>query len=102
MISIFGKDLLNDENLRFYFEQLTGIENVKPFECVGTVDEVNIAVNMLIKQISQNEMPLLLKYYQTLSFYAQYENINLHSFLNTFNDEHFLETEFVEILKANI
>jgi hypothetical protein len=102
MISIFGKDLLNDENLRFYFEQLIGIENVKPFECVGTVDEVNIAVNMIIKQIPQNEMPLLLKYYQTLSYYAQYENIDLYSFLNTFNEEHFLETEFVEILKANI
>lgn len=102
MISIFGKDMLNDESLRFYFEQLIGIENVKPFECVGTVDEVNVAINMIIKQIPQNEMPLLLKYYQTLSYYAQYENINLHSFLNTFNDEHFLETEFVKILKDKI
>ncbi|MFZ4400429.1 MAG: hypothetical protein ACOYO1_10375 [Bacteroidales bacterium] len=102
MISIFGKDLLDDRNMYFYFEQLTGIEKVKPFECVGTIDEVNIAINMIIKQISQDEMPLLLKYYQTLSLYAQYEHMNLHVSLNNFNDEHFLNNEFLSILKQHI
>ncbi len=99
MISIFGKDLLNDKNMKVYFEQLTGIVNVKPFECVGTVDEVNIAINMLIKQIAKDDIPLLLKYYQTLACYNQYKQLDLHSFLKTFNKQHFLETEFVNILK---
>ena len=102
MISIFGKDLLNDKDMKLYFKQLTGIENIKPFECVGTVDEVNVAINMLIKQIAEDEMPLLLQYYKTLSCYNQYKQLDLHSFLKTFNNEHFLEAEFVSILKQNI
>jgi len=102
MISIFGKDLLNDENMTYYFEQLTGIVNIKPFECVGTVNEVNIAINMLIKQISPDEMPLLLKYYQTLAYFSQYEQLELRSFLRCFEKEHFLENEYVNILKKHI
>ncbi len=102
MISIFGKDLLDDENMMFYFEQLTGIEKVKPFECVGTVDEVNIAVNMMIQQIQQDEMPLLLRYYQTIPYYSHYEKLDLRSFLKTFNVEHFLEIEFEDILRLKV
>ncbi len=102
MIKIFGKDMLNDQNMLFYFEQLTGIEKVKPFECVGTVDEVNIAVNMLIRQLDNDDLPVLLKYYKTLNIYLQYENMELNSFLKEFNEEHFLNSDFEAILKQNI
>lgn len=102
MIKIFGKDMLNNQNMLFYFEQLTGIEKVKPFECVGTVDEVNIAVNMLIRQLENDDLPVLLKYYKTLNIYLQYENMELNSFLKEFNEEHFLNSDFETILKQNI
>ncbi|MFZ4412214.1 MAG: hypothetical protein ACOYOV_03945 [Bacteroidales bacterium] len=102
MISIFGKDLLNDESMKLYFDELTGIAKVKPFECVGTVEEVNIAATMLIQQIPDEEMPLLLKYYQTMPDYQQYKKLDLTKFLKAFNEEHFLETKFVEILKQNL
>lgn len=102
MINIFGKDMLNDKEMLFYFEQLTGIERVKPFECVGTVDEVNIAINMLISQIDENELPLLLKYYKSLNIYMQYENMDLKPFLRTFNEEHFLSSELESIIMQYI
>ncbi len=47
MIQIFGEDLLNKIELRQYFDELTGIAPNKPFECVGTVDEVNKALRMI-------------------------------------------------------
>lgn len=47
MIGIFGEDLLNKESLTTYFDELTGIADVKPFECVGTIDEVNQALSMI-------------------------------------------------------
>ena len=47
MISIFGEDLLNKPSLLQYFDELSGIADVKPFECVGTVDEVNKALTMI-------------------------------------------------------
>ena len=37
---IFGKDLMADESLRPILEELNGTAAVKPFECVGTVEEV--------------------------------------------------------------
>ncbi|HPE40840.1 MAG TPA: hypothetical protein PLI77_07110 [Bacteroidales bacterium] len=49
MIQIFGEDLLNKEQLITFFDELTGIAPNKPFECVGTIDEVNEALHMIIK-----------------------------------------------------
>ncbi len=102
MINIFGKDMLNDKNLLYYFEQLIGVEKVKPFECVGTVDEVNIAVNMTIRQIKEENLPVLFKYYKTLNIYMQYENMNLKPFLRKYNEVHFLNSEFENIIKQFI
>lgn len=48
MIKIFGKDLLDDADLILYFDELTGIAENKPFECVGTLDEVNRAIQMIL------------------------------------------------------
>lgn len=59
LINIFGKDLLEDTELLTYMKQLTGIEKVKPFECVGTRDEVNEAIDMIIEKY--DEMPTLIK-----------------------------------------
>lgn len=59
LIDIFGHDLLDDEDLRLYFNQLTGKEKTKPFECVGTRDEVNEAVS-LIREKYRDNLPCLL------------------------------------------
>jgi hypothetical protein len=49
LLQIFGEDLLNKPEMGYYFNQLTGKEATKPFECVGTVEEVIAALNMLDK-----------------------------------------------------
>lgn len=59
LIDIFGKDLLEDTELLTYLKQLTGIEKVKPFECVGTRDEVNEAIDMIVKKY--DEVPTLIR-----------------------------------------
>lgn len=64
---IFGKDLLDDETLRLEFDQLTGKAETKPFECVGTVEEANAALSMLIDKRGWKrdaERPALLRGYQ--------------------------------------
>ena len=47
MISIFGEDLLDKPELEQYFDELRGVAPNKPFECVGTIDEVNKALEMI-------------------------------------------------------
>lgn len=49
MIEIFGEDLLEKREMIHFFDELTGIAPNKPFECVGTIDEVNEAVHLLTK-----------------------------------------------------
>ncbi|MBP9774130.1 MAG: hypothetical protein KBD00_05935, partial [Candidatus Peribacteraceae bacterium] len=39
LIEMFGKNLLDDESLIPLYKELLGIENYKPFECVGTPQE---------------------------------------------------------------
>jgi hypothetical protein len=59
--AIFGRDMLNDPEMRELFQQLTGILDDKPFECVGTRDEVNTAICMSIRarRKRKQELPLL-------------------------------------------
>ncbi|HRT81921.1 MAG TPA: hypothetical protein P5127_02060 [Oscillospiraceae bacterium] len=62
---IFGEDLLDKVGLLEEFKGLIGLLDLKPFECVGTVDEVRYALAMTAeKYASQNlKMPALLEYY---------------------------------------
>ena len=45
LTEVFGKDMLNDESFTDYFTELIGRSEHKPFECVGSIDEVNLAYN---------------------------------------------------------
>lgn len=62
--SIFGKDMLNDADLVPIFRGLVGLDKVKPFECVGTIEEVNVALNIIYnKHYRLSTPPYLIKYY---------------------------------------
>jgi len=91
---IFGKDLLDDHTLKPLFDQLTGSAPEKPFECVGTVDEVNVAVG---KAASEWESPLpsLLASYKER---VTKKSLSFDSFLKQFDSQHFLEKRFFSLL----
>lgn len=87
--AIFGKSMLDDESLKLYFAQLIGKEAQKPFECVGTVDEVNSALTLTIERFySSNNRPLLLKDYELGSAVVP---------LNTLSDEHNVPEELLTL-----
>jgi len=65
MVEIFNENLFNKFSLKYEFNQLIGIEKTKPFECVGTIDEVNTALNLCIQRFS-SYTPTLIEYYKTL------------------------------------
>ena len=60
---IFGKELFEDESLTPTFEALLGISGIKPFECVGTNEEMVLAMKKcydLRTQTYQEELPYML------------------------------------------
>lgn len=79
LIAIFGKDLMADESLRPIFEELNGTAAVKPFECVGTVEEVRACM----EAVNGNRK-------------------DVEVILHRFNNEHFLPQKFVQILKTKL
>ena len=73
---IFGKNMLDDSSLRHEFDQLRGVAETKPFECVGTVEEVNSALAMTIARWYPAERPALLQGYQPLPVATSLDMLN--------------------------
>ncbi|MEI6900186.1 MAG: hypothetical protein WCL00_09925, partial [Bacteroidota bacterium] len=97
---IFGKDLLDDPNLVSLLDELTGISATKPFDCVGTIDEVNAALILCMNRINQGEESSLLTHYKKSIAYQKFISSDPVSLLNRINSEHFLPPVFEDVLKS--
>ena len=118
LVNIFMDDLFERKDLLTTFIELTGNGDNKPFECVGTYEEVCYAISRTIYNIENNliknaknvnndeydnvmkevELPYLLKYYK--------ENFELSSLkvdlTKLYNPENNLTEEQNKILKEEI
>ena len=95
LVDIFGQDLFENKELLQTFIDLTWNSDNKPFECVGTYDEVNYAIALTIKKLDWN-LPYLLQYY------VDHFEVKDYDLLNYFNEENNLDPEFLEILKKGL
>ena len=95
--TIFGKELFDDESLQPIFDELTGVADVKPFECVGTPDEVNAALSYRVKNNSAS-LPALLTGFP----YEQFPGDSLPVLLSAFNTEHRLSEKYLTVLKTSL
>lgn len=66
LVSIFETDMLENKELLNTFLELTGNRETKPFDCVGTFEEVNFAISKTIENLEKENRPLpyLLQYYK--------------------------------------
>ena len=104
LTAIFGKDLMADDSLRPIYEELNGTAEVKPFECVGTVEEVRACINEGIStgsmtagftKVPDSSVP-------ELSVPEPVEGPTVDVILSRFNNEHFLPEKFEQILKSRL
>lgn len=94
MEAIFGKNMLDDPEMRGYFEQLAGHTESKPFECVGTISEVKSALTMTKRRwYADGKMPVLLR---------TFEEEEVLTPLDTLFDGSNLSAEELEILRNAI
>jgi len=91
---IFSKNMLDDASLQELFDGLSQNENVKPFECVGTYDEVNFALSKKYASYAQTQLPQLLKNYQPRAMEYDLEV--------DFEGENNLPQPFKEVLRERI
>ena len=100
LTNIFGENLFNKESLKETFIDLTGNGKLKPFECVGTKEEVGYAISKTISIYEENnkELPVLLKYYKD-----NFKLVDLNTKLLTiYNEDNNNTEELNNILKETI
>lgn len=101
LINIFKNDLFENKDLLQTFIELLGKGNNKPFECVGTYEEVNYSISKTIIQLENDnqQLPYLLQYFKNNYKLLDINNINLE---NKYNKEHHLNEYFENIIKKAI
>lgn len=100
LLQVFHSDLFENENLLETFKELLGYGAHKPFDCVGTYEEVNYAITKTIQNLEKQKKPLpfLLNYYK-----MHYPLNDLESDLeHYFNNEHNVPSEFIKVLKEHL
>ncbi|HWT73976.1 MAG TPA: hypothetical protein VN258_04545 [Mobilitalea sp.] len=100
LVEIFGSDMLNNESLIPIFDKLIGAEPEKPFECVGTCDEINTAICMVIDRLEKahDALPKLFEHYKSKPMYSTYREAE-NPYMNFYNDENSVPEEFIDRIK---
>lgn len=100
LVAAFGENLLNKEELLEDFYQLIGVRENKPFECVGSREEVNIALCEYLKKNSIVKLPYLLDKYIKTSVYREYKDNNDDKLKCFFDNNNMIPTKFIESLRS--
>lgn len=96
LIEIFGRDLLDDESMGQIFYSLINPDTTKPFECVGTRDEINYSIKIAIeKPDTPKPLPKLLEWYR-----ANYNSTAQYNVAQYYNPEHNIPEDYLKALMA--
>ncbi len=95
LIKIFGKNMLEKEEYRDLFNGLVYQDYNKPFECVGTKKEINLALFRAALKRENQDLPLLLRDYMN-SDESDRSPEDLDSF---FDENNFIPKELLSLLK---
>ncbi|MCL2018820.1 MAG: UDP-N-acetylmuramoyl-L-alanine--D-glutamate ligase [Oscillospiraceae bacterium] len=91
LIKIFGENLLENEGLSTMLTALASPDYDKPFECVGTRDEVNFSLYKALER--RTHPPRLLRDYASEIKKADF------NMLRSFDENNFLPDEFRELIR---
>ena len=94
LVNIFGEDLFEREDLIDTFKEMIGESNVKPFECVGTINEAKYAISKTITNFKSDNLPFLLKYFKD-----NYELFLDGDDILAYNEENNVPDEYNQIIK---
>ena len=100
LVNIFGEDMYENKELLKTFLELTGNGETKPFDCVGTFEEVNFAISKTIQNLESKEkqLPYLLKYYKEKFSLVDTKN----DITKRYNQENNLDEEQNEMLRKEV
>ncbi len=93
---IIGRPMLDQEENIGYFDELCGFSAIKPFECVGTLNDVQTAMKRIILYSEDKNRPLLANRFIELEPTLPDDSVPI------VNYDHFLDAEQINILNQAI
>jgi hypothetical protein len=96
---VFGVDILDQKRLKKDFLELIGQADTKPFECIGTIDEIIVAITMIKqKEPTHFKTQFLLRFFEKhfSNLYASPKKIK--DIKETFFKGHRLNTYFKKLV----
>ncbi len=96
LVEIFGENLLDAEKCEKYFRELTGLDENKPFECVGTRSEVVMSLKKYLEKGGKALLPV--KYADWLM--AQPGDVD--AALLEWNELHNVPEELLAVLESEL
>lgn len=102
LTEIFGVNMAENPRMEEYFKQLIGLSKEKPFECVGSRDEINAAIALTIRDYPEGkELPYLFKRYKELGCYEESLPV-CENYFHYYDHENLLPEAFEEKFLAEL
>jgi hypothetical protein len=102
---IFAEDLFERAEAIPTMRELLGFAEHKPFECVGTREEMRVALFLSIQQAKARyrTLPAVLRYVET-EILPQHPNLpqRVMSIVRAWSDQHHLPLEYADLLKKRL
>ena len=99
---IFGHNLYEDEHLTRLLDELILESRAKPFECVGTREELKVGLFLSLNNYKKNNLPKLLKYAKNNHLTDKKDIENKAKKILGNWDDHNLSERFLKILRKEI
>lgn len=101
LAGMFGENLLEKESLQTTFEELIGVRDVKPFECVGSRNEINTAIMLMIDREKEagRTLPLLAEWYVKEGLYEK-QKVMGNPYASFYDEENLLPKHLDRIMKS--
>lgn len=101
LIAVFGENLLEKESLLDTYKELTGVYPNKPFECVGSRDEVICASRYTLEKMTENgeHVPYLLEYFKE---HIDFESNDMSYYMSFWDECNHLPDEYIEFLQKEL
>jgi hypothetical protein len=105
LVRIFGKDLFEQTDATALLRSLLGMEGPKPFECVGTRQELLVGLFLSVKRrkAAHATLPPLLAQAEREILPSQHDLPALSTaILSAFSERHYLPPELAALLKVQV
>ena len=101
--TIFHENLLERQDLLETFFELIGLRETKPFECVGSVEEINFAIIQAIASYhkTKDTLPLMYKEYTRHPIYEKYRTKE-NPYNSYFVTQHFIPKQLEDLVRKEM